>query len=117
MATYVHAPDFDVCRFHKNASALLQSMSAFFSRDNVGLAGIAHYFKASDALIVGGTCSVAWCCNVLQRRRGHPCLCLGCQDHWCSASASCVEVFIYGTTQSACAGAVSGGDQRHLAVH
>ena len=64
MATYFHALDSYVCRFHKNASALLQSMSAFFSRDNVGLAGIAHYFKASDALTVGVTCSVAWCCNV-----------------------------------------------------
>ena len=33
------------CRAHYNHAAIFDSMSHFFSRDNVGLAGISLYFK------------------------------------------------------------------------
>ena len=36
---------FCLCRAHYNHAAIFDSMSHFFSRDNVGLPGVSLYFK------------------------------------------------------------------------
>lgn len=41
--------------FHRNASALFQAMSAFFSRDNVALPGVALYFKVLSQVEMNDT--------------------------------------------------------------
>lgn len=53
--TQVQLPDtvVQLCRAHYNHAAMFDSMSHFFSRDNVGLPGVSLYFKVGANYLKG----------------------------------------------------------------